>query len=272
MAAGLPRPARARPRRRRRRSRAPVHRQPESDRGAASRRPGQRLDPAAVGLDQARGRSKGPGRFRPPACRRRARDRTRRTRCRALPAGCRGPVAYLTPTRPVRSPPNLDPATRGRVLGGVVENVDQHLLDEDRVDVEDRQVVRDPHLDAAAPRAASPSACARGRRSRADRPIRGSAAARRSRAGSCRAGSGRSGSAARSPRGWSARSCARSALDSAPSQLARPVAEPMIETSGVRRSCDTEDSSAERSRSVSVRSRASSISVARLVRSTATAT
>ena len=67
-------------------------------------------------------------------------------------------------------------------------------------------------------------------------------------------------------------SCARSAVDSAPSQLARPVAEPMIETSGVRRSCETDESSAERSRSVSVSRRASSMSVARLVRSIATAT
>jgi hypothetical protein len=67
-------------------------------------------------------------------------------------------------------------------------------------------------------------------------------------------------------------SCARSEWDSAPSQLASPVAEPMIETRGVRRSCDTDESSAERRRSVSVSSRASSMSVARFVRSIATAT
>ena len=56
------------------------------------------------------------------------------------------------------------------------------------------------------------------------------------------------------------------------SQLASVVAEPIIDTSGVRRSCDTDESSAERSCSVSVSSRASSMSAARLVRSTATAT
>ena len=42
---------------------------------------------------------------------------------------------------------DLDPTTGRRVFGGVVENVDQHLLDEDRVDVEDRHVGRDLHLD-----------------------------------------------------------------------------------------------------------------------------
>jgi hypothetical protein len=67
-------------------------------------------------------------------------------------------------------------------------------------------------------------------------------------------------------------SCARSAVVSAPSQLASPVAEPMIETRGVRRSCETDESSAERRRSVSVSSRASSMSVTSLVRSIATAT
>ncbi len=51
----------------------------------------------------------------------------------------------------------------------------------------------------------------------------------------------------------------------------RLVAEPRIEASGVRRSCEIEVSSAERSRSVSAASRARSTSCARLMRSIASA-
>ena len=36
-----------------------------------------------------------------------------------------------------------------RVFGGVVEHVDQHLLDQDRVDMEQRQVGGDVDLDLA---------------------------------------------------------------------------------------------------------------------------
>jgi hypothetical protein len=42
---------------------------------------------------------------------------------------------------------DLDPTTGRRVLGGVVQNVDQRLFDEDRIDVEDRNFLRDLHVD-----------------------------------------------------------------------------------------------------------------------------
>ena len=53
----------------------------------------------------------------------------------------------LTLTRSPSSAAPISIRRRRRILGGVVENVDQHLLDEDRVDVEERQVLRDLHLD-----------------------------------------------------------------------------------------------------------------------------
>lgn len=42
---------------------------------------------------------------------------------------------------------DLDRTAGWRVFCGVVQNVDQRLFDEDRIDVEDRNFLRDLHLD-----------------------------------------------------------------------------------------------------------------------------
>ena len=136
------------------------HRKPEGDRRAAPAGPGQRLDPAAVGLDQAaadRQAEARPGRLL--VARAHAVEHVEHGVARfGRDAGplVAHPHAHLA-RRPAPPAISIRPPGR-RVLGGVVENVDQHLLDEDRVDVEDRHARPGSAPRPSGRRATAPSA------------------------------------------------------------------------------------------------------------------
>ena len=125
-----------------------MHRKPEGDRRAASARPGQRLDPAAVGLDQAAADRQAEAR---PGCLLVAGAHAIEHVEHGVARFRRDAGALVAHAHAhalaVQRRCDLDPTTGRRVFGGVVENVDQHLLDENRVDVEDRHVLRDLHFD-----------------------------------------------------------------------------------------------------------------------------
>ena len=248
-------------------------------RGAAAsrlRRHRWRTSGGAAGDGQGEAeRGAAPGRFsaqiRPPWASHDRRGRwPARARCRARcpPLAAEELVEDRASPRPARSPGprsatstltdavlragrDLDRAAGRRVLDRVVEQVDQHLLDQ--------------HASSGTSgRSAGKSMSTRrglqaaGRARRAPRPTTSSsgchslldATARRTRGASCRAGCSRAGSGARPPRGSSRAARAGRPVQRAPAST-RVLAAPVIAASGVRRSCDTALSSELRSRSVS---------------------
>ena len=116
--------------------------QGEAEHGAA---PGPVLGPdaPAVGARRCRGRSPAPARCR-AARAPSSRGRTSRRSASSSPGGRPGPRSATSTSRRrrPRRGRDLDRAPGRRVLDRVVEQVDQHLLDEDGVDRHQRQVAR----------------------------------------------------------------------------------------------------------------------------------
>ena len=139
---------------------------------------------------------------------RRARGRTSRTRCSSSPgrqARARRRRPRPPPRRPRRAARDLDGASGRRVLGRVLEQVDQHLLDQRRVDRHQRQVGGQRDRRRAVPPSAVSDAGQRRAHQLLERvplalqPQRGPTPA-----ASCRAGCPPAGSAAPPPRRSSA--------------------------------------------------------------------
>ena len=133
-----------------------------------------------------------------------------------------------------------------RVFRGIVEQIEQHLLEQHRIEPQHRQVGCEIDLDAVARRAPWPPAAARCRRRRRDRPARAAAAI----------GAGfeprhveQIGDEAVQPLGLvldgAEQLVPRVVVERLRRELRRLVAEPRIEASGVRRSCEIEVSSAD---------------------------
>ena len=246
---GAPRGSGARPTARRRRSAAAVSR----NSGAAARAGSRAVRSSRRAPRRCRGRS--PARAPPPA-RRRARPRTNFSKSAPrLGLGQPGPAIGdldLDARRARRARRSSIGVPGGRVLGRVLEQVDEHLLEQHRVDRDERQVGGQIGRDRRGPasRALEP------RQRRADdllerHPLPLHLERPRLERGSCRAGCRPAARAARPPRRSSR--AARLALTGVEAALASRsvVAAPVIAASGVRRSCETVLSSALRIASTS---------------------
>ena len=201
-----------------------------------------RGDGTAVRLDDAAADRAGRGRRRrlprcgsPPELLEHARLAARR---QAGPAV--GDLDLERVLAPARAP-DLDRAAGGRVLERVVEQVHEDLLEEHRVDGDERQVRRaGPATTRRGPRAWPRGAPAPSPRSPRGAPTRASARARPTRAASCRGGSPTSRSIRSASVQIVSRSSARCAWRQAGrSSSRRAVPAPVIAASGVRRSWDT---------------------------------
>ena len=138
---------------------------------------------------RSRGRSRARARCRRGHDRPSARDRTCRRCCSRSPAECPSPSSMTCSDDVIAVAPALDRdrGVGGRIFRGIVEQIEQHLLEQHGIELEHRQIGGELQLDLVLRRGSCRRAAARCRRSRRDRAARCSARSRRIRAWSCRA-------------------------------------------------------------------------------------